>query len=412
MNKVLIVDDETRLLQSIEAGLKSYLNEFTVVTANNGKEAVDYLQNETLNLVVTDLRMPEMDGFELLAHLSTAYPFIPTIVMTAFATPEIEERLNASGTLRLLEKPIDIEKLAQAVREGLKQQSHEGALAGFSLANFLQLLAMEQKTCLLNVQDGNMQGHIYLNQGEVHAAVADGLKGEEAIYHLLAAEHVNITFQKLPKRKIQQMVKIPLISLLIEAMRRKDEKVNEQAAVPQDEVETAETGEAAGEDALMQSSPEIETAPLSAVGEGNLATKQEFNIGEAEMGKLEDTLSRLSDIEGFMAAGVFTPNGEMAAQVNSSNLKLAEVGSLANDVLLKAQKATDIMKVGRGQVVHIEAPNAHIIARCHNENEDFSQTNAGKAHVHMVMLLSKEGNLAMGKMKLDSVMHEVAESFR
>jgi len=411
MKKVLIVDDETRLLQSIEAGLKSYLDEFTVITANNGKEAVQHLQNETLNLVVTDLRMPEMDGFELLAHLSKTHPFLPTIVMTAFATPEIEERLNTSGTSRLLEKPIDIEKLAQAIRDGLKQQSHEGALAGFSLANFLQLLAMEEKTCLLNVQDGKLQGHIYLNQGEVHAAVADGMKGEEAIYHLLASDHVNITFQKLPKRKIQQMIKIPLISLLMEAMRRKDEKLSEQSSAPEDEDETIETGEPAAENVSGQDPPEIENTPPDEAGE-NLATEQEFNFGEAEMGKLEDTLSKLSEIEGFMAAGVFTPNGEMAAQVNSSNLKLAEVGSLANDVLLKAQKATDIMNVGRGQVVHVEAPSAHIIARCHNENEDFSQTQSGKAHIHMVLLLNKDGNLAMGKMRLESVMREVAESFR
>ena len=113
-----------------------------------------------------------------------------------------------------------------------------------------------------------------------------------------------------------------------------------------------------------------------------------------------------------MAAGVFTPNGEMAGQVNSSNLKLAEIGSLANDVLLKAQKATDIMNVGRGHVVHIEAPNAHVIARCLNENTDFSQTQTGKAHIHMVMLLNKDGNLAMGKMKLESIINEVAGMFR
>ena len=130
------------------------------------------------------------------------------------------------------------------------------------------------------------------------------------------------------------------------------------------------------------------------------------------MGKLEDTLSKLREIEGFMAVGVFTPNGEMAAQVNTANLKLAEVGSLANDVLLKAQKATDVMNVGRGQVVHIDAPKAHIIARCLNEADDFSQSQAGKAHVHLIMLMAKDANLAMGKIKLESIIHEVAESFR
>jgi len=410
MKKVLIVDDEIRLLQSIEAGLKSYNDEFGVITAANGRMAVHHLAKEKISLVVTDLRMPEMDGFELLAHLTGAYPFIPSIVMTAFSTPEIEERLNSTGIARLLEKPIDIEKLANAIREGLRQNNGEGGLAGFSLANFLQLLEMEKKTCLLNVQAGRMQGHIYINQGQVHAAVAGTLKGEEAVYEMLATDHANITFQKLPNKKIQQMIKIPLMSLLMEAMRRKDERLSEADSVR--EHPPPENDEKAHSSPSGDGTSEREETPLS-LQEGNiLAKRQELKIGDEKMGKLEDTMSRLAEIEGFMAAGIFTPNGEIAAQVNNSSLKLAEIGSLANDVLLKAQKATDIMNVGRGQVVHVEAPTAHVIARCHNENDDFTQTQTGKAHIHMVMIMSKDGNLAMGKMRLESVIKDAAESFR
>lgn len=410
MKQVLIVDDETRLLQSIEAGLKDYNDEFRVITASNGKEALRHLQKEPIDLVVTDLRMPEMDGFELLAYLSNAHPFMPNLVMTAFATPEIEERLNVAGTSKLLEKPIDIERLVSAIREGLRRESSEGGLAGFSLANFLQLLAMEQKTCLLHVQYDTTNGYIYLEKGEVFAAVADELKGEEAVYQLLACDTPTITFQKLPQRKILQMIKLPLMTLLIEAMRRKDEKEERRALEKSQEAPGAPV--AAMTETVEERNVSDEHALTMDGAGGTLAATQELNRGDQEMGKIEETLERLKDIEGFMAAGVFTPNGEIAGQVNTSNLKLAEVGSLANDVLLKAQKATDIMNVGRGHVVHVEAPSAHVIARCLNENDDFSQTQAGKAHVHMVMLLSKDANLAMGKMKLESVIKDVAEIFR
>ena len=130
------------------------------------------------------------------------------------------------------------------------------------------------------------------------------------------------------------------------------------------------------------------------------------------MAQLDETLAKLKDVEGFMAVGIFTPNGEMAAQVNVSGIKLAEIGALANDVLLKAQKASDLMNVGRGQVVHVDAPKAHVIARCLNESEDFAVTAARKAHLHMVLILSKDGNLAMAKIKLESVIQEAAASFR
>ena len=392
MHKVLIVDDEIRLLQSIEAGLTSYKDRFQVLTAPNGLEAIDILQREKIDLMVTDLRMPEMDGFELLAHVSVSYPFMPSIVMTAFATPEIEERVNISGTSKLLEKPIEFERLAEAILDGLQQEGKEGSIAGFSLANFLQLLSLEQKTCLLNVRNNKRDGYIYLDQGEIAAAVTGEIKGEDALFKLLACDNMRITFKKLPQKKIAKMINKPLMALLMEGMSRIDED-DFQTSVQQPAV------------------AEPEKTPVSSDEKTEVNPDQSTKEGE-NMSKLEDALGKLKDIEGFMAVGVFTPNGEMAAQVNIANLKLAEVGSLANDVLLKAQKATDVMNVGRGQVVHIEAPKAHIIARCLNEADDFSQSQAGKAHIHLIMLMTKDANLAMGKIKLDSVIHEVAESFR
>ncbi len=391
MNKVLIVDDEVRFLQSIEAGLASYADRFNVRTATNGRSALEILNAEKIDLLVTDLRMPEMDGFALLAHVAITSPFMPAIVMTAFATPEIEEKVNITGTARLLEKPIDFERLAEAILEGLQQEGKEGAVAGFSLANFLQLLSLEQKTCLLNIRNDRSDGYIYLEQGEIAAAVAGAIKGEDALFFLLACENVRIIFKKLPQKKIAKVINKPLMSLLMEGMRRVDEE-NHRLTVTQT---AAKNRQPPATDSTEEK--EIPHQP---------------NNGGKVMSKLEEILEKMRDIEGFMAVGVFTPNGEMAAQVTTTNLKLAEIGSLANDVLLKAQKATDVMNVGRGQVVHIEAPKAHVIARCLNEADDFSQTQSGKAHIHLIMLLSRDANLAMGKIKLEAIIHQVAESFR
>jgi CheY-like chemotaxis protein len=389
MNRVLIVDDEIRFLQSIVAGLASYNDRFNVLTAVNGRSALEIIEREKIDLLVTDLRMPEMDGFTLLAHVTATYPFMPTIVMTAFATPEIEEKISITGTAKLLEKPVEFDRLAEAILDGLQQEGKEGSVAGFSLANFLQLLSLEQKTCLLNVKNDQVDGYIFLEHGEIAAAVAGAAKGEEALFLLLACENVRIIFKKLPQKKIAKVINKPLMSLLMEAMARMDEKNPEP--------------ETTGAAVVDQQPPESEITEET--------INQPSNGGEI-MGKAEEMLEKLKDIEGFMAVGIFTPNGELAAQINVSNMKLAEIGSLANDVLLKAQKATDVMNVGRGQVIHIEAPKAHVIARCLNEADDFSQTQAGKAHIHLVMLLSKDANLAMGKIKLESIIHQVAEHFR
>ena len=67
MKYVLIVDDEEKLLLTMQAGFEPFKDRFEILTARNGKEAVQLLAATKINLVVTDLKMPEMDGFELLA---------------------------------------------------------------------------------------------------------------------------------------------------------------------------------------------------------------------------------------------------------------------------------------------------------------------------------------------------------
>ena len=130
------------------------------------------------------------------------------------------------------------------------------------------------------------------------------------------------------------------------------------------------------------------------------------------MASMEEIMGKLKDINGFRAVGTFTAQGEMLAEVTTTGTSLAEVGAVANDILLKAQKETDIMGVGRGNLVHIAAPKAHILSRCLNENTDYAANEPGRAHIHMVLLLEPDGNLAMAKMQLEKVEQELAPLLR
>jgi len=130
------------------------------------------------------------------------------------------------------------------------------------------------------------------------------------------------------------------------------------------------------------------------------------------MTEITEILQKFQSVDGFQVVGAFSPNGEIVAEVNPSGLKIAGLGALANDVLLKAQKATEVMGGGCGQMVHIEAPKAHIVARCLNETTEFANTTSGHAHVHLVVVLDKVCNLAMAKMKIDGVIQEIANFFR
>jgi hypothetical protein len=116
----------------------------------------------------------------------------------------------------------------------------------------------------------------------------------------------------------------------------------------------------------------------------------------------------LKAVNGFVAVAAFSSAGEVLGEISTTGSSVAELGALANDVLLKSQQTTDMMGVGRGNMIHITAPKAQILVRCLNENTVFAGNEAGRAHVHMMLVLAPDGNIALGKMKLEQTIQKVA----
>lgn len=418
MKNVLIVDDEKILLNRLVDGFEPYSDQFAVLTARNGKQALEVLETNSVDLLVTDLNMPEMSGIELLTHVNESHPHIPFIVMTAFGTPEIEEQLNRLTTLKYIEKPFSFDELADVIVENLGADIDQGSMKGISLANFMQLIAMEEKTCLLDVRsdgENTRYGLVYCRSGELYNTIYGDLEGEDAIYKLLSLEDVRITFRPLPRKKIKRRIFKGLMSILMESARRQDESGDsENSEEAADEIFEGVMDENSmfddSDDAM-----EVDAEPDRKEDSGPTETEETNpqTRGGSDMSAVTDILERFKDVEGFLAAGVFTPDGEMAAELNISGVKIAEIGALANDVLLKSQKATEMMGMGRGNQVHIESPKSHILARCLNEATDFAATSSGRAHIHTVLVLNKEsGNIGMGKIKLNSIVEDLAPNFR
>ena len=185
VKSVLIVDDEKPFLLSMSDGLKAYAEEFQVLTASNGKEAINILSSNRIDLMVTDLKMPKMNGFELLAWMSKNHLDIPVIVMTAFGTPEIEDKLRNMGTFRYLEKPLDINILVTSISTALNDDSANGYSRGISLASFLHLIEMEKMTCTIKVKSDRETGYLYFDNGEIMDSAVGKLKGKGAVLDIL-----------------------------------------------------------------------------------------------------------------------------------------------------------------------------------------------------------------------------------
>jgi DNA-binding response OmpR family regulator len=231
IKKVLIVDDDTAMVQTLKEGLIRYDDTFMVLTAEDGLDAVERLKEHTVSIVVTDLKMPRMDGFSLLAHIMEHYPEIPVIIITGFSTPAMERAAWEGGAVGYIAKPFMINDLAKKIITTLRREADGGTLHSISSGMFLQLVEMEEKTCTIRLisKSSGRQGILFFSRGELLDARVNGMRGEEAAYEIFSWEEVSLSIQNSCQQK-EKHIHRDLQAILLEAVRLKDERRFEMKA--------------------------------------------------------------------------------------------------------------------------------------------------------------------------------------
>jgi len=220
MHTVLIAEDDMIFLRLLTSALKKYRDKFKIISARNGEDAVEILNQKTISLLVTDIQMPKMNGLELLAYVNEHHPVIPCFVMTAHASQETKELLP-TDTIYFFPKPLEPDKLGQAIIQVLERDIPRGALYGITVVRFLRMIEMEQVTCLFEVKlPKKEKGLFYFDNGILYDVVCGSLKGEAAARELITLEKATFRFKYFPDKKIEKRIKIDLSSLIMEAMRR------------------------------------------------------------------------------------------------------------------------------------------------------------------------------------------------
>jgi DNA-binding NtrC family response regulator len=117
--RVLIVDDEEGLRITLAANLE--LEGFEVTEAESGTRAVELAREREFDLVLSDMRMPLMNGLELLRALKTIQPQIPVVLMTGFEKEETIGDALAEGVFTVLTKPCTVEKVVQTLQRAFRR---------------------------------------------------------------------------------------------------------------------------------------------------------------------------------------------------------------------------------------------------------------------------------------------------
>lgn len=121
---ILLVDDEPRLARSLQDMLEYSNQSYRVSVARFGAEALDILGDQSVDLLVTDLRMPGISGLELIRQAQEIDPKTRTMLITAFGSPEIEERVREMGAV-YLPKPFSLSEFAATVERILNDDRQE-----------------------------------------------------------------------------------------------------------------------------------------------------------------------------------------------------------------------------------------------------------------------------------------------
>ncbi len=173
METILIVDDEKNYLIILSAVLED--EGFEVLTALGGREALEVHKTSDLDLIVTDMKMPAMDGIELLEHIKSVDPDLPIIMMTAHGTIDKAVEAMQKGAYSYILKPFDNERLIiyvkkaismyqvvkenRRLRDAVESQYHFGNIIGKSkkmrdIFDTIQKVAPAAATVLIEGESG------------------------------------------------------------------------------------------------------------------------------------------------------------------------------------------------------------------------------------------------------------------
>ncbi len=231
---LLLVDGDPKSLRVMEVSLRKA--GFTVTTAAHGKDALERCEVSPPDLILSDTKMPEMDGFELCRRLKQDERFrgTPFIFLTGQKSVEYKVKGLELGVEDYLTKPIYIKEIVTRVKILLEKKERErlekkdlrasfsGSLADMGVVDLVQTLEMGKKSGALHLTSLAGTAVVYFRDGRVLDCEMGKLTGEGAFYRLLNWQEGEFAIEFRP---IEREERIPFSTqgLLMEGMRRIDE---------------------------------------------------------------------------------------------------------------------------------------------------------------------------------------------
>jgi hypothetical protein len=218
----------------------------------------------------------------------------------------------------------------------------------------------------LQIDIDDKKGMIYFIEGEIVHAEYDGLEGENAVLKLITIDKGIISVMKVDEM-VKHTMEIPFVQYLMNIMKTVDE--------------------------LRRDRQVKQAQQKKEVKKSNKNTEETMAI--------EEILKMLTEVNGYLGAGVFTPQGEiLEGSTDISGIHFEEAGSVIHDTLSNSKTMSRNVGFGKLDMLQLYSEMGVVFAKCYND---------GKVHFHTIMVIKNDGNLAMAKLKLEKTVEALKD---
>src|SRR5947199_6505051 len=184
-HKVLLLDDDVDLLDMYQQLLSQLPSQPEIFSASSGPRAMAMLEAEPFRLLICDLKMPKMDGLQVLSIVRRKYPQLRTVALTSVHDEQFRSRAYALGVDQFWHKPNTEQEIKMFLEclESLLGREEEAGFRGVqskSLVDIIQLECISQSSAVLRITNGSWTGKIWIQEGEIIDSETEDLQGEPA----------------------------------------------------------------------------------------------------------------------------------------------------------------------------------------------------------------------------------------
>jgi predicted regulator of Ras-like GTPase activity (Roadblock/LC7/MglB family)/DNA-binding response OmpR family regulator len=364
MKRVLVVDDEEDMLWMLQRNLNKGMKDVEILAAKSGEEALALLSDRSVNLVITDINMPGMNGLDLLIEINNRFPGTGVIIMTAYPSNAYENKAMMSGSLRFIEKPFDIKVVRAIVEEVLKEsEGFQGTVDGVDLIDIVQFNALSRATAALKVTTGDREGMIFFREGAVVHAMCGKEIGEEAFFTILGfngGSLQNIRGVQPPVVSIHKSIE----ALLFETAVKSDERAGRLEA-------NSTTTDTPDEDLASRSDgapPQM--VPSDPAGEKPSASKNRENLmknqpttftEDSQMTEIQKILAEFTNIEGVHTACLVGRDGFLLDSLARAGIDAEMIGAIASSGFGSAESMGNQLGQGDLRMTMFEFANGPVM---------------------------------------------------